>query len=93
MWLWRRMEKDSHVPAGMWTVPPPEAWAAVMAALMAGVSRVMPSPMAPKARMSKEGVGTVGGVRADIKLGQCPRWGIEHKYKAQKQRKVLWFRS
>ena len=38
---------DSYVPAGKRTIPPPAAFAAVMARLTAAVSLVEPLPTAP----------------------------------------------
>src|SRR3954469_22411782 len=65
------MEKESQVPAGKKTVPPPTAAAASMALFIAAESTVLPSPTAPKLRMSKmapegkaaEGLG--GAAKAD----------------------------
>src|SRR5438067_87289 len=51
--LFSRMEKHTYVPAGKTTVPPPAAAAASIALLIAGVSTVLPSPVAPKLRTSK----------------------------------------
>src|SRR6476646_2422734 len=47
------MENDRYDPAGKRTVPPPADAAASMALLMAAVSMVLPSPVAPNFRTSK----------------------------------------
>jgi hypothetical protein len=43
-----RIENDSQRPAGSTTSPPPAAWATAIAALIASVSRVAPSPTRPE---------------------------------------------
>src|SRR5260370_22490945 len=48
LWCLGGMEYHRDPPAGSRTVPPPPAAAASMARLIAGVSIVLPSPLAPK---------------------------------------------
>src|ERR1017187_7735063 len=58
--LLRRIEKHRYFPAGKTTTPPPAPAAASMALLMAFVSSVLPSPVAPNLRTSKmPSIGTV----------------------------------
>jgi hypothetical protein len=48
------MEKHTYLPAGKTTVPPPTEAAASIAAFIAGVSMVLPFPLAPNERIQEQ---------------------------------------
>src|ERR1035437_6694944 len=73
MLLFRCIEKQRYIPAGMKTVPPPLAEAASIARLIEFVSSVLPSPLAPNVitlkKLSAAGVNGPAGP-ADERPGQ-----------------------